>query len=42
MEIVIADKSHSFYADIICNTIADAAQVLKGKGGNTGDCKTQA
>lgn len=31
MEIVIADKSHSIYADIICNTIADAAQV-RGTG----------
>lgn len=31
MEIVIADKSHSIYADIICQTIADAAQV-RGTG----------
>ena len=31
MEIVIANKSHSIYADIICNTIADAAQV-RGTG----------
>nr|WP_321221976.1 GNAT family N-acetyltransferase [uncultured Psychroserpens sp.] len=31
MEIVIANKAHSIYADIICNTIADAAQV-RGTG----------
>lgn len=31
MKIVIADKSHSIYADIICNTIEDAAQV-RGTG----------
>ena len=31
MEIVIANKSHSVYADIICQTIADAAQV-RGTG----------
>ncbi|WP_055447738.1 GNAT family N-acetyltransferase [Lacinutrix mariniflava] len=31
MEIVIANKSHSIYADIICETIADAAQV-RGTG----------
>ncbi|MGB3606958.1 MAG: GNAT family N-acetyltransferase, partial [Psychroserpens sp.] len=27
MEIIIADKSHSIYADIICQTIEQAAQV---------------
>jgi N-acetylglutamate synthase-like GNAT family acetyltransferase len=31
MKIVIANKSHSIYADIICTTIADAAQV-RGTG----------
>ena len=31
MEIVIANKSHSIYAEIICDTIADAAQV-RGTG----------
>jgi len=31
MEIVIADKSHSIYADIICETISQAAQV-RGTG----------
>lgn len=31
MEIVIADKSHSIYADIICQTIAEAAKV-RGTG----------
>jgi GNAT superfamily N-acetyltransferase len=31
MKIVIADKSHSIYADIICKTIEDAAQV-RGTG----------
>ncbi|MEH6535143.1 MAG: GNAT family N-acetyltransferase [Psychroserpens sp.] len=31
MKIVIADKSHSIYADIICETIADAAQI-RGTG----------
>lgn len=31
MKIVIADKSHSVYADIICQTIAEAAQV-RGTG----------
>ena len=31
MKIVIADKSHSIYAETICNTIADAAQV-RGTG----------
>jgi len=31
MEIVIADKSHSIYAEIICETIADAAKV-RGTG----------
>ncbi|WP_047550854.1 GNAT family N-acetyltransferase [Psychroserpens sp. Hel_I_66] len=31
MEIVIANKSHSIYADIICETIAEAAQV-RGTG----------
>ena len=31
MEIVIADKSHSTYADIICETISEAAQV-RGTG----------
>jgi len=31
MEIVIANKSHSIYADIICKTIEDAAQV-RGTG----------
>lgn len=31
MKIVIANKSHSIYADIICATIADAAQV-RGTG----------
>jgi len=31
MEIVIANKSHSIYADIICQTIAEAAQV-RGTG----------
>jgi len=31
MEVVIADKSHSIYADIICKTIEDAAQV-RGTG----------
>ena len=31
MKIVIADKSHSIYADIICETIAEAAQV-RGTG----------
>lgn len=31
MEIVIANKSHSVYAEIICNTIAEAAQV-RGTG----------
>lgn len=31
MKIVIADKSHSIYADIICQTIAEAAQV-RGTG----------
>ncbi len=31
MDIVIADKSHSIYADIICKTIEDAAQV-RGTG----------
>nr|WP_321232053.1 GNAT family N-acetyltransferase [uncultured Psychroserpens sp.] len=31
MKIVIADKSHSIYADIICETITEAAQV-RGTG----------
>ena len=31
MEIVIADKSHSIYAEVICNTIAESAQV-RGTG----------
>ena len=31
MKIVIADKSHSIYADLICDTIADAATV-RGTG----------
>ncbi len=31
MEIVIANKSHTVYAEIICNTIADAAKV-RGTG----------
>ena len=31
MEIVIANKSHSIYADVICKTIEDAAQV-RGTG----------
>ena len=31
MEIVIANKSHSIYADIICETISEAAQV-RGTG----------
>ncbi len=31
MEIIIADKSHSIYANSICETIADAAQV-RGTG----------
>jgi len=31
MEIVIADKSHSIYAEIICDTIADSANV-RGTG----------
>ena len=31
MEIVIADKSHSIYAEIICETIAEAAKV-RGTG----------
>ncbi|WP_460217848.1 GNAT family N-acetyltransferase [Psychroserpens sp. MEBiC05023] len=31
MQIVIADKSHSIYADIICKTISEAAQV-RGTG----------
>lgn len=31
MKIVIADKSHSIYAEIICQTIAEAAQV-RGTG----------
>lgn len=31
MEIVIADKSHSIYADIICETIAESAKV-RGTG----------
>ncbi|MDO6596243.1 GNAT family N-acetyltransferase [Oceanihabitans sp. 2_MG-2023] len=31
MEIVIANKSHSIYADVICETIAQAAQV-RGTG----------
>lgn len=31
MQIVIADKSHSIYAEIICKTIEDAAQV-RGTG----------
>ena len=31
MKIVIADKSHSIYAEIICETIAEAAQV-RGTG----------
>jgi N-acetylglutamate synthase-like GNAT family acetyltransferase len=31
MKIVIADKSHSIYADVICETISDAAQV-RGTG----------
>jgi len=31
MEIVIANKSHSVYAELICNTIAEAAQV-RGTG----------
>ena len=31
MEIVIANKSHTIYADIICKTIEDAAQV-RGTG----------
>lgn len=31
MQIVIADKSHSHYAEIICDTIADAAMV-RGTG----------
>lgn len=31
MKIVIADKSHSIYADIICETIAEAAKV-RGTG----------
>lgn len=31
MEIVIADRAHSIYANIICKTIADAAQV-RGTG----------
>ena len=31
MEVIIADKSHIIYADIICNTIADSANV-RGTG----------
>ena len=31
MKIVIADKSHTVYADIICNTIAESANV-RGTG----------
>ncbi|MBT8393658.1 MAG: GNAT family N-acetyltransferase [Flavobacteriaceae bacterium] len=31
MDIIIADKSHSIYADIICETISEAAQV-RGTG----------
>jgi len=31
MEIVIANKSHSVYAEIICKTIEDAAKV-RGTG----------
>jgi len=31
MDIIIADKSHSIYADIICDTIADSANV-RGTG----------
>ena len=31
MEIIIANKSHSMYAEIICETISDAAQV-RGTG----------
>ncbi|TYP99350.1 acetyltransferase (GNAT) family protein [Tenacibaculum adriaticum] len=31
MEVVIADKSHSIYAEIICKTIAESAQV-RGTG----------
>ena len=31
MQIVIANKSHSHYADIICETIAEAAKV-RGTG----------
>ena len=31
MDIIIADKSHTIYADIICETISDAAQV-RGTG----------
>lgn len=31
MEIIIADKSHTIYADIICKTIADSANV-RGTG----------
>ena len=31
MQIVIADKSHSIYAEVICKTIAEAAQV-RGTG----------
>ena len=31
MQIVIANKSHSIYAEIICNTIAEAAKV-RGTG----------
>ena len=31
MKIVIADKSHSIYAEIICDTIAEAAQI-RGTG----------
>ena len=31
MEVIIADKSHTIYAEIICNTIADSANV-RGTG----------
>ena len=31
MNIVIADKSHSIYADIICSTISESANV-RGTG----------
>ena len=37
MQIVIANKSHSIYAEIICKTIEDAAQKLEEQGSQNGN-----